>query len=107
MKQSSDEIDLSPFFKWLGSPQGHEVLSRVLSMFEDIKKVTIDRNAEQAKMDRQFDHLLKRRHLYMQWSIFVAAIICASLLTYFDKFNPTLSFFLGTLVGFFFSKKSY
>ena len=40
MKQSSDEIDLSPFFKWLGSPQGHEVLSRVLSMFEDIKKVT-------------------------------------------------------------------
>jgi hypothetical protein len=36
-----EEWDVSPFFEYLKTPQGHEVATRVLKVIEDVKKATL------------------------------------------------------------------
>lgn len=103
---SEPEADFSAFFDYLKSAQGHEIAKRVLTLFEEIKKNTVDRHAEQSRLDKELEHRLKARHQWLQGIVFVVAILAVSVLTYLGKFDATLGLLFGTLVGFFFGKKA-
>jgi hypothetical protein len=88
-----DEVDFSPFFNYLQSPQGHEMASRVLALIEGLKKVTIDKTISHAKFNRWMEAGVI--------SVVIAAVVTLSIL---DKLNPTVGILLGSVVGYFFGK---
>jgi len=96
----------SPFFDYLQSAQGHELASRIVTLIEEVKKATLDRSAEQGKINMELTHRERRNSLILQGVVFGIAIIAASFLTYFDKFNSTIAVLFGTLVGYFFGRKT-
>lgn len=85
--------DVSPFFEYLQSPQGHEVASRVIGIIEDVKKATIDKNYSHAKFNR-----------WMEAGVLVVVIIAIVGLSVIDKLNPTVGVLLGSVVGYFFGR---
>jgi hypothetical protein len=89
------ELDLSPFFEYLKSEKGHEVTSRVLAIFEDLKKAALARSSEHAKFERT-----------LQAGIVLVVVVAASLLTYFAKFDASLGVLFGTLVGYLFGRRN-
>lgn len=105
-KNKKEIAEPSPFFEYLRSEQGHELVSRIVAIIEDVKKATLDRGAEQAKLDLEFARQHRRNLLIQQSVIFGMSIIVASLLTYYDKFNSTVGVFFGTLVGYFLARKN-
>ena len=92
--ESEEEFDISPFLYYLESKNGHELASRVLAIFEDIKKATLDNASSHAKFEK-----------WLQAVIVVVVVGAASTLTYFGKFDSTLGVLFGTLVGYLFGKK--
>ena len=91
---NDEEMDFGPFLNYLQTEKGHEALQRVLSMFEDIKKVTLDKTAAQVKFEKMFQLL---------GVSFV--IIATSILTYCDKFEASLGVLFGSIVGYLFGRK--
>jgi len=89
-----EEIDIGPFLVYLESEKGHEIASRVLCIFEDIKKAALEKNASHAKFEK-----------WLQVGIVLFVIIASSLLTYAGKFDSTVAVLFGTLVGYLFGKK--
>ena len=104
--EQPEQIEWKNFFSYLQSPQGHELASRIVALIEEIKKATLDRSAEHSKLNVQLEHRDKRNLLILQSAVFGIAIIAASLLTYCDKFNSTIAILFGTLVGYFFGRKT-
>lgn len=89
-----DEIDLSPVVEYLSTANGHEIASRILTIFEDVKKSTLERNASHAKFEK-----------WLQVAIIVLVIGASTWLTVIDKFDSTIGVLFGTLVGYLFGKK--
>ncbi len=89
-----DEIDIGPFLAYLESDKGHELASRTLKIFEDIKKSALENSASHAKFEK-----------WLQVGIVVLVILASSFLTYVGKFDSTVGVLFGTLVGYLFGKK--
>ncbi len=89
-----DEIDLNPFFEYLRSERGHEIASRIVTVIEDVKKASLDRNFAYAKVGTAASFI-----------IVFAVIVASSTLAYLDKFDSTVALLFGTVVGYFFGKK--
>ena len=89
-----EEIDVSPFLAYLESDKGHELASRVLKIFEDIKKATLETTTSHAKFEK-----------WLQVLIILIVVIASSILTYLGKFDSTIGVLFGTLVGYLFGKK--
>ena len=80
----------SPIVDYLKSAGGHEVISSLVGVFAAAKK-------SDAK---------HKTYLYvLQGFVFATSIIAASLLTYYDKFNPPMALLFGTMVGYFFGRR--
>ena len=92
--EEDEEIDIGPFLYYLESEKGHELASRFLAIFEDIKKATIQTSTAHAKFEK-----------WLQAGIILVVVGAASVLTYFGKFDSTLGVLFGTLVGYLFGKK--
>jgi hypothetical protein len=90
-----EEIDVSYFFEYLHSEKGHEVMSRVLSMVEDLKKAGLDRTSEHIKSER-----------WLQVGVISLVIVASTFLTYVGKFDTSLGVMFGTMVGYLFGKRS-
>jgi hypothetical protein len=88
-----EEMDFSPFFDYLKTPQGHEVATRVLQIIEDVKKATIDKSHAHAKFER-----------WLQAGVIMLVVVALVILSVFDKLNPTVAVALGSIVGYFFGK---
>lgn len=86
--------DLQPFLNYLQSQQGHEIASRVLKIFEDVKKATLEKTTSHAAFEK-----------WLQAGIVVVVVIAASTLSYLGKFDTSLGVLFGTLVGYIFGKK--
>jgi hypothetical protein len=84
-----DEIDIGPFLAYLESERGHELASRTLRIFEDIKN-----SSSHAKFEK-----------WLQVGIIFLVIVSSSALTYVGKFDSTIGVLFGTLVGYLFGKK--
>lgn len=89
------QADFAPLFNYLQSPNGHELASRIVTLVEEIKTSTLDRNAEYAKLS-----------IWSQNGILVAVILSATILVGIQgKLDPTLAFLFGSLLGFAFGRK--
>lgn len=89
-----EEWDLTPFWSYLKTPQGHEVAQRVIGIIEDIKKLSLERNSSHKSWDT-----------VAKYSIIAAVVVAVGLLSYFEKLDPTTGMLFGTIVGYFFGKK--
>ena len=94
-EEESDEIDVSYFFEYLHSEKGHEVMGRVLSMVEDLKKAGLERSSEHVKSER-----------WLQLSVITLVIFASTFLTYVGRFDTSLGVMFGTMVGYLFGKRS-
>jgi hypothetical protein len=98
---------------YLLSEKGNEIAQLVLDLFKGIKRSTLDRNVEQDKVTAEQNRLqleLLHKHygrvLTLQTLVFALAIIAATFLTYVGKFESPVAILFGTLVGYFFGRKS-
>lgn len=89
-----DELDVSPLFEYLKTPQGHEVTTRIISIIEDVKKAALEKSASHAIFEK-----------WLQGAIIVIVIIATSLLSYLGKFETSVGVLFGTLVGYIFGRK--
>ncbi len=94
-REDEEEVDVSYFFEYLHSEKGHEVTSRVLGIFEDLKKAALKRTSEHAKFER-----------LLQAGTVIVVVVAASVLTYAGKFDASLGVLFGTLVGYLFGKRN-
>jgi hypothetical protein len=85
--------DWSPLFDYLKSANGHQIASRVISLIEDVKKATIDKNYSHAKFNRG-----------MEAAVLVVVVLAVVGLSIVDKLNPTVGVLLGSVAGYFFGK---
>lgn len=84
-----DEINFSPFFAYLETPNGHEVAKQVLEIVRDLKKSTLDKTHTHANWG-----------LWLRTAIFVFVIGAASVLAWSGKLDSTASGFLGVALGY-------
>ena len=85
----------SPLLDYLETEKGHQIASRVLSILEGIQQATLATNSKHVIFE-----------LWFKVITVVLVIIAASILTWFDRFNPTMGVLFGTLMGYVFGKKS-
>jgi len=90
-----DELDVGPFFKYLQSPQGHEVASRILTMFDELKKGTLSQAGGQVRLDK-----------WLQITIVLTVIAASTILAVLEKFSPTIGVLFGTLLGYVFGRRA-
>ncbi len=92
-----EEIDHepSPLLDYLETEKGHQIASRVLSILEGIQQATLATNSKHVIFE-----------LWFKVVTVILVIIAASILTWFEKFNPTMGVLFGTLMGYVFGKKS-
>ncbi len=102
----AEGAEYPPLLDYLQTKEGHEVVSRILSIVEDIKKATIERSAEQHRQDAEFHHRTVRFWLALQGVIFAATLLVAAVLAWHDKRNATVAAFMGTLLGYFLGRRS-
>jgi len=88
-----DDINFSPFFEYLKTENGHQIASKILTIIDDVKKATLSNTTGSIK-------------LFAWHKIIIVAlvVIAATILTMFDKFNPTVGVLFGTLIGYVFGK---
>jgi hypothetical protein len=104
--EEPQESEYPPLLEYLQSKEGHELASRIVSIIEDVKKATIERSAEQQKLNAEFQHTTVRIWLLVQAGVFIVTIGVAAFLVWHDKLNPTIAAFMGTLVGYFLARPS-
>ena len=117
-EQSDNDEILNPsasllLHNYLQSANGHEIAKQVVELIKGIKQSTLDRNVEQDKVNAEQTRLrieLSHKHygrlLTSQIVVFTLAIVSATFLTYIGKFESPVAILLGTLVGYFFGKKT-
>ena len=93
-ENKDDDLDLSPFFSYLTTPQGHEISSRVLGIFEDIKKSALEHTSKHSITEK-----------WIQATIILSVVLASSVLAHFGKFDSSMGVLFGTLVGYLFGKR--
>ena len=88
-----DETYSGPFFDYLKSDNGHETISRLIKLGEDIKSDKLKKAKSYAILER-----------WLQPSIVLIIILATSILTYVDKFDSTIGVLFGTLIGYIYGK---
>ncbi|HET6331300.1 MAG TPA: hypothetical protein VFF76_10990 [Holophagaceae bacterium] len=94
--EETDDFEPSTAELITDSPQsekGHEIASRVLHIFEDLKKNAIDKSIERIKLER-----------HLQVGTIIVVIIAASVLSWHGKFDSSMGILFGTMVGFLFGR---
>lgn len=94
-QKENDEIDFSPLITYLTSKNGHEIATEIVKII----KTKVDYSVGITKMAQILDQVVK--------IVLVALVLgSATWLSIEDKFTPTISLLMGTVVGFVFGKKS-
>jgi hypothetical protein len=117
-EQSDEDEIINPsasllLHNYLQSENGHEIAKQVVELIKGIKHSTLDRNveldkvnAEQTRLRVELMHKHYGRLLTLQTIVFALAIVAASILTYVGKFESPVAILFGTLVGYFFGRKT-
>ncbi len=93
VSDKDDEIETGPFWAYLATPPGHEVATRVIAIFEDLKRFGMERNAGHQKIET-----------FGKYGLVLAVIIASVFLSMNDKFDSTIGVLFGTLIGYFFGR---
>lgn len=102
--QLEEAFNSAPLIAYLASPQGHEVVTRLLSMLENLKKATIETTLDQEKQKLVFHHATWRFWMWAQIGLVISAIGTAGLLAWHGKLDAGVATLIGTLVGYVFGK---
>ena len=99
--QEVDDLGEETLLDYLQSDKGHEILSQVLAMAKD----AISSGLHKATVERDYAKQRARDLYIFQGLVFVATVIPASLLTYYDKFSTPIGILFGTLLGYVFGRR--
>jgi hypothetical protein len=105
--EEAEGVEYPPLLDYLQSKEGHELASRILAIFEDIKKATIDRAAEQHKLTVQSQHKVTVEGQRLVFLVFIITIGAAALLAWHGKLDATLAAFMGTVLGYLFGRSTH
>ena len=83
-----EEMDVTPFIDYLKTKNGHEIASIVITIFEDLKNVTLDLTADSMKLEK-----------LIQVFLVLLVIVSVVAFTILDKFNSSFGVLFGTLFG--------
>lgn len=70
-----------------------------MTLFEEIKKTTLDRSAEDSVLEKNLRATQYRIFLLFQGGVLILAIVSASVLAFYDRLNPAFGLLIGSLVG--------
>jgi hypothetical protein len=98
--------DVTPFFDYLRSGQGHELASRIVALVEGIKKATLDKNADISIKQIELARIHRRNTQILQGLIIAGVILATSFLVYHGKFDSTVGVLFGTLIGYIFGRRN-
>ncbi|AGH97690.1 hypothetical protein [Micavibrio aeruginosavorus] len=87
--------DLTPFWSYLATSQGHEIAHRVVDFVEDIKKIGLNKHSSHQSLETA-----------AKYFIIAFVVIAVSGLSYFGKLDSTTGMLFGTIVGYFFGQKN-
>jgi hypothetical protein len=93
-----------PLISYLKSPQGHEVVQKVIEFFGEIKAATLDTSRADKVSKREHKRSRERWLLGMQFSVFAVSVVAVTWLAAIDRFEPAVATLIGTIVGYFFGK---
>lgn len=93
-EEQEEELDLSPFWAYMQTEQGHRIAEKLIELFEAGKKSSLLNSGKLAKLDK-----------YLQFFVILAVIVAVTALTYVDKFTPSLGVLFGSLVGYIYGRK--
>ncbi|MCW7471852.1 hypothetical protein [Leptospira kanakyensis] len=96
----------SEIIEYIMSEPGHEIIKRIITLIEDIKKSTLDKNVELTKINVTNNHKQRAYLIIQQTIVFVVIVIASIYLAVMDKFSPTIGVLFGTVIGYFFGKKT-
>lgn len=99
-----DEGQSSGFFKYLATPNGHEVAKDVIKLFADFKNAVLDKTLQEKQHLIEYQKRAQTWLWFVQIFVFALALGLVGFLTYVGKFDPAIAVLLGTLVGYFFGK---
>lgn len=92
-QKNDEDFDISPFLSYLKTKEGQEIATRVVAIFEELRKVSLDRSSS-----------LKTVETYLRYVMVLAVIVAAVTLSLYDKFDSTIGVLFGTLIGYFFGR---
>jgi hypothetical protein len=102
LSQQEQEAGQYPaFFEFLESKEGHELASRVVSIFEGIQKATIEAGVKQKEREVEFQQSTTRLWMKLQTTAITAILAVAGLLAWHGKLDATMATLLATLFGYF------
>lgn len=102
--QAEAALSSAPIIAYFASPQGHEVLTRILTILENLKRATIDTTVDQQKRALEFQHATWRFWMWAQIGLVLAAIGTAGILAWHGRLDGGIGTLIGTLVGYVFGK---
>src|SRR5258705_8399807 len=105
-KKKDEEGEVSPFFDYLKSIQGHEVLSRIVGLIEGLKKATLDKNAELSTKQLDAARIHRRNTQMLQGFAMLTVVTASTVLVCLGKFEPTVGVLFGTIMGYIFGKRA-
>lgn len=86
--------DSNALVEYLKTEKGHQLATKVIGILDDIKKAFLGKTAGQT--------LIEKWQLALSISVIVFAV---TLLTLFDKLDPSVAILFGTLFGYLIGKK--
>jgi|SRR5579859_2970629 len=98
---AEDGPEYPAFLEYLESKEGHELASRVVSIFEGIQKATIEAGVEQRKREIEFQHSTTRLWMKLQAGAITVLLIVAGVLAWHGKLDATVATLMATLFGYF------
>ncbi len=99
--EGAAESEYPPLLDYLQTKEGHELASRLVSLFEGIQKATIEAGAEQKKKEVEFQHSTVRLWMKLQAGAITVIIIAAGVLAWHGKLDATVATLMATLFGYF------
>ena len=99
--ESVDGSEYPAFLEYLETKEGHELASRIVSIFEGIQKATIEAGVEQKKREVEFQHSTMRLWMKIQAGAITALLVTAGVLAWHGKLDATVATLMATLFGYF------
>lgn len=90
----ADEINLSPFFSYLGTERGHEIAKKFFDIFEGVKRFGMRQSSTHTVVE-----------VIAKYLVFAGVVGGAVYLSSIGKFDSSVGVLFGTLIGYLFGKK--
>jgi hypothetical protein len=116
-QKKTEEANFYSLLKQLASKEGLESVKTIISLINENKKIATEKHAELTKQNIEKDAELtkqsteltqnnRRLLLILQVVVFAIAVGVIAFLSWKGKLDPSIAILIGTLVGYFFGRRS-